>query len=488
MTACNGRLLTPPAPFCVNVELTSLCNQKCVMCPLTARNTLSSQRPGHMTPATWARVLPALRVIGQVQWIGYGETLLHPEALRYMAEADALGIWSSLTTNGTRLTEDACAALGRLRHLVHVSVSVDSLDPAIYRSIRKTPLAPVLRGLETLVQHVDRRKVTVGSVIMRDNVDALDGLPAYVAGLGLSKYQINVLHENKGRHVGGALDAGAEGAVARLYAACRASGISLVVDVPARLSANLGAAAGYHDAYAGTPDGATTRRCLLPWEFPFIDRDGRVFLCSNATGREDEVLGSLHEDAFMGIWHNARFQDIRRRFLGAGPLPPSCQTCTIQPLGAHPLTEYRAEILSGPVVLQPGPEQVVHLQVRNTGQAAWRAGEVAVGTVRPRDRISPLHTRHWLWVNRAAANPDPVEPGGIATFCLALSARSLDDLDRPGSPADEEAFQLVLDGKHWLAGTEFLVTHRRPRLPRPVGRVLARVPGVQALRRALHIV
>lgn len=60
-------LLKPPAPFSMNIELTSLCNQKCVMCPLTARNTLSSRNIGHMAPATWRRVLVAARRVGQVQ-------------------------------------------------------------------------------------------------------------------------------------------------------------------------------------------------------------------------------------------------------------------------------------------------------------------------------------------------------------------------------------------------------------------------------------
>jgi len=456
----DQRLLKPPAPFCTNVELTSLCNQKCIMCPLTANNTLSSRRRGHMEPATWARVLPALRTIGQVQWIGYGETLLHPNALRYMGEADAHGVWSSLTTNGTMLTERACAALGRLQHLVHISVSVDSLEPSVFRRIRKTPLAPVLKGLETLVQHVDRRKITVGSVIMKENVEALDSMPEYLAGLGLEKYQINVLNEHKGKHFDGELGPEARHALERITAACRANAVQLVVDVPARLALNLGDDAQYRKTYTAVPRDALTRRCLLPWEFPFIDKDGNVFLCSNATGREAELLGSLRTDAFMDVWHNERFQDVRRRFLASERLPESCRTCTVQSLGIHPLHEYRAEILSGPIALRPGLEQDVALKVRNTGRTAWNAGEIAVGTARPRDRVSPLLTARWLSVNRIARNPQAVEPGETTTFLLPLAAKP----PAPGHEADREAFQLVMDGKHWIAGSEFAIGYRRSRL------------------------
>jgi len=460
----RNTLLKPPPPFCTNVELTSMCNQKCVMCPLTAGNTLSSQNRGHMTSKIWAKVLPALRMIGQVQWIGYGETLLHPWALEYMGEADRHGVWSSLATNGTRLTEQTCAALGRLQHLVHVTVSVDSLDPNVYRSIRKTPLAPVLDGLQRLVQHVDKRKITVGSVIMADNVESLDGLPRHIASLGLSKYQINVLHEHKGKHFGGELGPDARAALARLKFACAASAVQLVVDVPGRLDLNVNDAAAYRATYTDAPRDGLTRRCLLPWEFPFIDKDGNVFLCSNATGRDSEVLGSLHDAAFMDIWHNERFQDVRRRFLAAEELPEACRNCTIQPLGLHQLHEYRAEILSQPAALSPGVEQDVVLTVRNAGRAMWRAGEVAVGTVRPQDRASPLHTQGWLWVNRVAANPQPVRPGETTTFSMRLAGRTLnEDGSAPGQKVCGEAFQLVIDGKHWMAGSEFTIEHRSPR-------------------------
>ena len=86
MPDSSHTLLSPPLPFCTNIELTSICNQKCIMCPLTARNTRSSEHPGHMQPAIWRRALQAAKLIGQVQWIGYGETLLHPRALDYFRE------------------------------------------------------------------------------------------------------------------------------------------------------------------------------------------------------------------------------------------------------------------------------------------------------------------------------------------------------------------------------------------------------------------
>ncbi len=446
--AVPATLLRPPAPFCANVELTSLCNQKCVMCPLTAGNTLSSRQRGHMALPTWERVLTALRVIGQVQWIGYGETLLHPQALEFMRAADGHGVRSSLSTNGTRLNEATCAALAALDHLVHVNVSIDSPDPDIYRAIRKTPIDAVLEGLATLARHVDRRRITVTSVVMAENVESLADLPEMLARFGIAKYQLNVLHEQKGRHFGGELDAASSPAMERIRIEARRRAVELVVDVPARLDMNLADAGGYDSAYRDGPQANQTRRCLLPWEFPFIDKDGRVFLCSNATGREDEVVGSILVQDFMEIWHGERMQDIRRRFLSSAPLPPSCRQCSIQAIGTHPLHEYRAEIVTRRVSVTHAVHGTVQLQARNAGPLAWQKGEISVGTIRPRDRASAFHTGDWLSVNRIARNEARVAPGEVGMFVLPLSA---------GPRERQELFQLVKDGAHWVAASEFTI-------------------------------
>jgi radical SAM protein with 4Fe4S-binding SPASM domain len=445
-------LLKPPAPFSMNIELTSLCNQKCVMCPLTARNTLSSRNIGHMAPATWQRVLVAARLVGQVQWIGYGETLLHPNATEWMGEADDCGIRSSLSTNGTMLSEKVCAALGQMKNLVHLGVSIDSLDPEVFRTIRKTPLDKVLAGARTIVRYVDVRRITIGVVVMKDNIDTLWRFPPFLASLGIKKLQLNVLHEYKGKHFNGAFADSHDSfqqAMKSLRQAAADHGLEVVVDVPDRLKVNLHDPGLYNQKYHRQPAPTQTRRCLLPWEFPFVDKDGRLFLCSNATGPEAEMMGSLLEDDFMTIWHNDRFQSVRRKFLASEALPKSCANCTIQALGTHPLNEYRAEIKSAKENLADAPKREIKIEIKNTGLLAWDARAVSIGTVRPRDRASSLHHQDWLSVNRAGANSASVAPGETIMLKLRVA-----DSRAPFS----ESIQLVMDGKHWVANTEVVDT------------------------------
>jgi len=249
------------------------------MCPLTAGNTLSSRQAGHMTFATWEQVLEAAKIVGQVQWIGYGETLLHPRALEFMQQADDCGIWSSLTTNGTKLTPKTSRVLGELKNLVHLNVSVDSLDPKVFKAIRKTPLHKTLDGIENVLRYIDVEKLTIGSVVMSDNIESLVELPPYLASLHLRKYQLNVLHEHKGKHFSGDLaspDGRFQLALERLSRVSEENGVQLVIDVPDRLQTQVENIALYGENYGSQSTLRETRRCLLPWEFPFVDKDGRA--------------------------------------------------------------------------------------------------------------------------------------------------------------------------------------------------------------------
>ena len=49
MNTIDEALLVSDSPQSLQIEVTSRCNLKCKMCPLTTGDTLSSAHPGHMT-------------------------------------------------------------------------------------------------------------------------------------------------------------------------------------------------------------------------------------------------------------------------------------------------------------------------------------------------------------------------------------------------------------------------------------------------------
>ena len=73
-----------------------------------------------------------------------------------------------LTTNGTRLPELAKPLFDA--GLRRINISLDALDPAIYRTITNGELAPVLRGIK-LVKELGFESVKLNTVLMRGKND-----------------------------------------------------------------------------------------------------------------------------------------------------------------------------------------------------------------------------------------------------------------------------------------------------------------------------
>src|SRR5512137_1300539 len=91
-------------PNSLLIEITSRCNLKCAMCPLTTGQTPSSAQPGHIADAVWKSLVPFARETGLVNIGGYGEPLSNPKCFEYLQELDREGIRIALTTNGTMVT------------------------------------------------------------------------------------------------------------------------------------------------------------------------------------------------------------------------------------------------------------------------------------------------------------------------------------------------------------------------------------------------
>ncbi|MEM7352982.1 MAG: radical SAM protein [Acidobacteriota bacterium] len=440
--------------FSVQVEITSHCNLKCRMCPLTTESTLSSLHPGHISEATWASVVRLIRRSGMARISGFGEPLTHPKVYQFLTELDDLGIVLAMTTNGTALTPANCRKLAELEHLFHVNVSIDSPDPAIYHEIRGGDLDKAMRGLETLLATLpDPSRVTVSSVMMKENLASLADFPPILARLGVKTYVLQGLidyaeHSQKNQLLGqGELTAHVE----KLIQSCKEHGVRAAFTQDDRLDLELNnpteAVRKYHHSTIENP--ADSRQCMLPWEIPFIDKDGRVFACCYASQEEAEVLGDATASGLDEIWQGEPYRQFRRGLREGGQaMPAICRTCMAVPRGEHPLSLYSAEVVAELSKLRgPAPLKVV---MRNTGSATWdRSEPFFLGTALPRDHESPLRVGSWTTRRRICGfREEQVAPGETATFEFDA---------RPGFGTNKDTFQLVLDGRLWVPGTEFEV-------------------------------
>ena len=115
------------------IEVTSRCNLKCVMCPVTV---LADHWPARdMSRETFERIAAAFERVNWVYLQGWGEPLLHRGVFDMIARAKSAGCRVGFTTNGTRLTRANGARLLDLK-LDLVAVSIAGASAASHEAIR----------------------------------------------------------------------------------------------------------------------------------------------------------------------------------------------------------------------------------------------------------------------------------------------------------------------------------------------------------------
>ncbi len=154
----------------LRISITDRCNERCLYCLpenysdwLPRGEILAYDELLAIVRTTAALGFKRFRVTG-------GEPLIRPGVVEFIRDLIATpGVESVLlTTNGTRLPELAKPLFDA--GLRRINISLDALDPAIYRAITNGDLAPVLRGIK-LVKELGFESVKLNTVLMRGKND-----------------------------------------------------------------------------------------------------------------------------------------------------------------------------------------------------------------------------------------------------------------------------------------------------------------------------
>jgi MoaA/NifB/PqqE/SkfB family radical SAM enzyme len=440
------------APFALQIEFTSDCNLRCVMCPLTEGTTASSRTPGaQLRTDTWSDLLDHARRAGQVFVAGFGEPLLHARCLEMLTDLDAAGVRTSFVTNGLALTPEVARTLATLESLVHVNVSIDSPDPETYRRIRRGSVRRALWGLGNLMAVFPTDRVSVSAIAMAENLETLVDLPGVLHPLGVTHLEIQgVADYNEYSRLQHLVGVGRfEEVVAELRSTCEELGIVLNLALPQRTSLELDDPERATERFFGDvgSDASSSRQCVLPWELPYVDANGEVFTCCQAAATGAPAMGRLGPGGLQEVWEDVPFRRFRRSMVDGRTLPDVCRACTSVAIGPHPFARFWGTLIGQSSDPSTGDEVVV---LRNDGAETWTP-ELGprVGVTAPRDGRSPFEVDSWILPSRPAGQSlAAVAPGELAEFRIPLA---------PGVSADQP-FQFVVDGVCWLPGTVFTVS------------------------------
>jgi hypothetical protein len=130
-------------PFQLTVNISNICNRSCDFCPNHAKNIIPDwhsnwwmQQPKLMDYSKFESFIRRMGIfrlfIRQLSFTGKGETLLHPNILKFCKIANYYKIKFNITTSGDKLTSELEYELSKLPYLNCVWVSLYDVDRADY--------------------------------------------------------------------------------------------------------------------------------------------------------------------------------------------------------------------------------------------------------------------------------------------------------------------------------------------------------------------
>jgi MoaA/NifB/PqqE/SkfB family radical SAM enzyme len=170
------------SPLYALLKVTNRCASQCRYCGHAG----VADQTGEATTGQLVDVLDQLADIGAVSVnLTGGEPLQRCDLPHLARHARERGLFSILLTNGALLRQRSA----ELRHagLGMVIVSIDSIRPEAYRATRGMPLAPVLDGVDALLDWPARERpvVTATVVVTSENLDHLNEVVAYFGRRGV---------------------------------------------------------------------------------------------------------------------------------------------------------------------------------------------------------------------------------------------------------------------------------------------------------------
>lgn len=294
-------------PFKIKFESSTLCNLKCVMCPLTKG---LSRKTGVLKFENFKKVFDEIKV-PYLNLTGLGEPLMNPDIFRIIKYAKKSGSLVKLDTNATILTEENIKKLLDSSP-TFISVSLDGVDKKTYESIRKgANFEKVIFNLKKLVELRNKTKsptkIHLFFVFQKNNindlikflefgnsigVDAINGTFAISFGKANNKEKILFDRENLSKIL-----EELNKTKKKLKVKLNIEGIEDFLKNPENIEFRM-----------------SEKPCFYPWYNPCITWDGYVVPCDVHCDNEI-VLGNAFEEPFMKIWNNKKSREFRKQLL-----------------------------------------------------------------------------------------------------------------------------------------------------------------------------
>jgi len=346
--AALERALLGPCQLRIN-PMGAVCNHTCPMCwlqqldPEEKKRQFKADRAEGLTLAEYVALFDGMPPgLTEVNVVGGGEPLVHPDCVGIMREIKRRGWRGYLITNGTLMHEPVAEALLDMGWDL-TRVSTHAGDRETYRVVQGVDHFEALRSRLTAFTRLRRERgkadqcaLHVHHVLQRENIETIPAMFEFSEEVGADHVVFEIvfafdpatllrpaelaraaelLSDCAARAKVSSNAAEIVGQLAREQGEHAAARDAAVPDdgVPARPARNgrgqPGAAA--DEAPEGSAPYRPANRCSVGFDSSFITSRGDVLPCCFA----DETMGNVRERSFREIWNGARYVAFRKRLI-----------------------------------------------------------------------------------------------------------------------------------------------------------------------------
>ncbi len=300
-----------PLPPSIQIEVTTLCNFKCITC---SRESLPESRLNKSTSReTVTRLLSELPDLREIKLQGLGEPLMTPDIedmIRTIREHDRrIKIYT--VTNGSLLLSKKYRDIALM--VDDLRVSFDSSKPENFEKIRiNGNYQKILDGIRLLVEQRNasgsKAKISMDFVATHLNYTEIPDLANIAVSVGVDEVGI---HEVENFYTPSQKEYREEAA----FVAESRKIASAIRDSVSELKNTLKS----HGIEVSYIDSAPLKEhCNWPFNGSFITSDGYLTSCSIRMDPTANNFGNIFEQSFKDIWNNERYQTFRRAMISGG--------------------------------------------------------------------------------------------------------------------------------------------------------------------------
>jgi len=299
-----GKELVDMPPQYMMMKITNYCNSDCVYCK-HARSRADKEQKQEIPLGNLEKIIDDAAALGvRAISLSGGEPLVRNDIEQIVRRITAHRIVPALLTNGCLLKERAQSLYeSGLRYFV---ISLDSLDEHDYFAQRRTPLTPVLEGIEAvrrLMEKDESVRLHITPVITAKNIGQMEDMVRHFSAKGIS-VQFSPYHRftSHMRDELAEFDADEANRVTDRLIEMKREGY---------LIANSIAFLRHFKAFMNEgkilPDGYS---CLAGYATVYVDAYENVLPCWSGSFAP---VDNLKDNSLSDIWYGEKYTELRKR-------------------------------------------------------------------------------------------------------------------------------------------------------------------------------